>query len=53
MMSQMIFRSEKSPRGAELCMSKMCKREGEGSDGNGDDEDPGLVVNGGVLKEVQ
>ena len=38
MVSQMMVRFEKSPRGAELCMSKMCKR-GGGGDGNGDDED--------------
>ena len=44
MVSQTMFRSEKSPRGA---------REGEGGDGNGGDEGPGLVVNGGILEEVE
>ena len=30
-----------------------CAREGKGSDGDGDDEGPGLVVNGSVLEEVE
>ena len=53
MVSQTMHRSEKSPRGAELCMSKLCKRERDGGDGSEDDEVPGLVVNGSVLEEVE
>ena len=47
-----MLRFDKSMRGAELCMSKLCKR-GDGVDDDGDDEVPGLVVNGVVLEEVE
>ena len=48
MVSQTVLRSEKSPRGAKLCARKR-------EDGNdyGDDEGPGLEVNGGMLEEVE
>ena len=48
----MVLRSEKSLRGAELCMSQMCK-EGEGGNEDGGVEGPRLVVNGGMLEEVE
>ena len=47
----MMLRSEKSPRSTELCPKSA--REGEGGDDNGHDEGPGLVVNGGMLEEVE
>ena len=47
-----ILRAEKSPTGAELVCSR-CAREREGVDFNGGGEGPGLVVNGGMLEEVE
>ena len=47
-----ILRAEKSPTGAELVCSR-CAREQEGVDFNGGGEGPGLVVNGGMLEEVE
>ena len=41
MLSQMMLRSAKSPRGAEPLCSR-CTREGEGDGGGGDDKDSRL-----------
>ena len=52
MVSQTMLRSEKSPRGAEIVCPR-CPREGEGGDGIRDEKGPWLVINGGMLKEVE
>ena len=52
MVSQTMLRSDKSP-GVQNFVCSRCSREREGGDEYGDDEGPGLVVNGGRLEEEQ
>ena len=40
-------------QGVQNFVCPRCAREGEGGDGYGGDEGPGLVVNGGILEEVE
>ena len=40
-------------QGVQNFVCRSCAREGDGGDDDGDDEAPGLVVNRGMLEEVE